>query len=79
MERLQCGVFHLIYVSSIETAYVTLGLQGSMSSVAQAAKVGQRDEVGFDVYHRLLWGNRIIYCSVIEWFSFVATSVYAKN
>jgi len=37
-----------------------------MSSVIQAPKDVQRDEVGLDVYHCLLWGNRILYCSIIN-------------
>jgi len=34
-----------------------------MSSVIHAPKVVQWDEVGLDVYHSLLWGNIILYCS----------------
>jgi len=38
----------------------------------------QRDEVGLDVYHRLLWGNRNLYCSIIHWFSHVGMGVNLK-
>jgi len=49
-----------------------------MSSVVQAQKVVQRYEVGLDVYHRLLWGNRILCCSVINWFGRVGTGLRIK-
>jgi len=50
-----------------------------MLSVIQAQYVVQGDEVGLDVYHCLLWGNRILYCSIINWFGRVATGVHIKN
>ena len=38
----------------------------------------QGDEVGIDVHHRLLWGNRNLYCSIIHWFGHVAMGVHVK-
>ena len=29
-------------------------------------KFEQGSEVGLDVYHSLLWGNRVLYCSIIN-------------
>jgi hypothetical protein len=50
-----------------------------MSSVVQAQKVTQGDEVSLDVYHRLLWGKRILHCSIIKWFGRVGMGVHIKN
>jgi hypothetical protein len=50
-----------------------------MSSVVQTHKVLQGDELGLDVYRRLLWGNRILYCSKIRWFGRVGMGVHIKN
>ena len=38
----------------------------------------QGDEVGLDVYHHLLWGNRNLYFSIIHWFSHVGMGVHIK-
>jgi len=46
-----------------------------MFSVVQAQKLYMGDEVGLDVYHCLLWGNKILYCSIIKWFDRVGTGV----
>jgi len=48
-----------------------------MSSVVKAQKVVQGDEVGLDMYHRLLWGKIILYCIII-WFGRVGTGVHIK-
>jgi hypothetical protein len=40
-------------------------------SVVQAQKSYTGDEVGLDVYHRLLWGDKILYCTIIKWFDHV--------
>jgi len=37
------------------------------------------DKVGLDVYHRLLWANRYLYCSTIPWFSRVGTGVHINT
>jgi len=49
-----------------------------MSPVVQAPKVVQGDEVDLDVYHRLLWGKRLLYCSILNWFGRVGTGVRIK-
>jgi len=46
-----------------------------MLSVVQAQKLYTGDEVGLDVYHRLLWGNKILYCIIIKWLDHVGKGV----
>jgi hypothetical protein len=47
---MQCEVCHLNYISSMEMAYGVLGLEYSVSSVVQAQKIVQGDEVGLEKY-----------------------------
>ena len=65
MERLQCEVCRLNYVSCMETAYDKLGLEQSKSSVVQAQKVVQGDEDGLGVCHRLILEECSLYVGVV--------------